>query len=121
VSCVVRTTSDPPSGGVRAPKSWLPDLDVLSFQGAEAESVTVTLAADPAGVFTGSRALLTLVGPGVLRNDASALPNSASAALPVAGTYYVAVTELLVRQRFAGAYCVTLESSQQASGTLAPH
>ena len=65
-----------------------------------------------AGAFTGSRAVLTLLGPGLLRIDGSGLPNEVSAMLPRAGTYYVLVSALPGRARFEGDYCVTLESSQ---------
>jgi hypothetical protein len=96
----------------------LPDLDAFLFQGTQGESLQVTLAPDPAGSASGDRALLTLLGLGLLKIDASALPNLVGATLPRTGTYWVTVTELLGRGRFTGAYCLTLESSGSAWQSL---
>jgi sugar lactone lactonase YvrE len=92
----------------------LPDIDLFAFQGSNGEKVRLTLAANPARTSAGSKALLTLLGFGLIKTDASGLPNTISVTLPRTGKYLVSVTELLVRNRFTGDYCVTLESSQNA-------
>jgi hypothetical protein len=95
------------------------DVDVFLFQGVKGETVTVRLAASPSGSFTGGPALLTLLGNGVLKADATTLPNAVTATLPATGTYYATVSELLGKSRFTGAYTLTLESTQNAWRTFA--
>ena len=97
------------------------DQDLFTFAGHTGEEVTVRLAAVEAGN-TGNRATLTVFGPGLLRLDNSALPNTITATLHVTGTYSLAVAEqpsLARGERFRGHYCLTLESSQNAFQTLA--
>ncbi len=97
----------------------LPDVDGYAFQGSKGETVTVTLAADPSGTYQDGRAALALLGIGLLKTDGGALPNSVIATLPRSGAYYVTVSEaILGKERFSGAYCVTLESSGNAWQTF---
>ena len=88
------------------------DVDLFQFEGIAQEQVTVRAAADPAGTSRGSRAALALFGNKVLRVNAGALPNAVAATLPRTGSYYVTMTELLLaKDKFTGAYCITLQSS----------
>lgn len=91
------------------------DIDFFVFEGVKGEKVTVTLASNPAGTFTPGKAALTLFGSRLLKADVSALPNTITATLPRTGTFYVAVWRPLPEtEKFSGAYCVSLESSQNA-------
>ena len=95
------------------------DIDLFEFNGVKGETVTVTLAPNPAGTFTPGRAALSLFGLGLLRIDGTALPNTITATLPRTGTFYVTVSEpLLGTGKFSGAYCVSLESSGNAWQTF---
>lgn len=95
------------------------DADFFGFNGVKGEKVTVALAAKPAGTFTPGKAALTLSGIGLLKVDASALPNRIRATLPQTGKYLVTVAELPLRTgRFKGDYCVSLESTQNAWQSL---
>jgi len=101
-------------GGMR-----LPDVDLFQFAASAGEKVTITLAANPAGNYVNGSALLALFGIGVLQTDGSTLPNVVSATLSKAGTYYVTVSELLLKSgKFTGAYCVTLTSTKSAWQTF---
>ena len=98
---------------------WYPDVHFFTFNGAKGEQVTVSLARNPAGTSTPGRAALALFGFGLLKGDASALPNSVTATLPRTGTFYVSIAQLLTGTRkFSGDYCVSLQSSQNAWQTL---
>ena len=98
---------------------WYPDVHFFRFNGVKGEQVTVSLAADPAGTSTSGRAALALFGFGLLKGDASALPNSVTATLPRTGTFYASVAQLLTGTgRFSGDYCVRLQSSQNAWQTF---
>lgn len=95
------------------------DIDSFGFNGIKGEKVTVMFAPNPAGTFTPGRAALTLFGIGLFKSDTSALPNTITATLPRTGTFYVTVSELLLRSgKFSGDYCVSLESSQNAWQTF---
>ena len=97
----------------------LPDIHFFEFNGTKGERVTITLAPNPAGSFTPGKAALAIVGFGLVRLDATALPNSITATLPRTGTYYSTVSERLWgKGLFAGAYCVSLKSSRNASQTF---
>ena len=94
---------------------WLPDAHLFGFSGVKGEKVTVVLAANSAGTFRAGRAALTLVGLGLLKVDASALPNTITATLPQTGRYLVTVAELPLRvAKFEGDYCVSAESTRSA-------
>ena len=115
-------TASPPGGRTICTtlghKGW-PDIDVFQFEGKANENVTVRIAANPSGSFSGSSATLVLLGFNLLKIDASAMPNSVSAKLPKKGSYFVKVLEdFLKKNKFTGAYCVTLESSMGSSQTL---
>ena len=95
------------------------DIDLFEFNGVKGETVTVTLAPNPAGTFTPGRAALALFGIGLFKGDASALPNTTTATLPRTGTFYVTASEVLLGTgKFSGAYCVSLESSGNAWQTF---
>jgi sugar lactone lactonase YvrE len=95
------------------------DIDFFEFNGVKGEKVTVTLAPNPAGTFTPGKAALSLFGIGLLKLDATVLPNTITATLPRTGTFYVTVSEpLLGTGKFSGAYCASLESSGNAWQTF---
>ncbi len=95
------------------------DIDFFEFNGIKGEKVTVALAPNPAGTFTPGKAALSLFGIGLLKLDATVLPNSITATLPRTGTFYVTVSEpLLGTGKFSGAYCAGLESSGSAWQTF---
>jgi hypothetical protein len=95
------------------------DADFFEFNGVKGEKVTVALAANPAGTFTPGKAALTLSGIGLLRLDATDLPNTITATLPRTGKYFVTVAELLLKTgKFEGDYCVSVESTQNAWQTF---
>jgi hypothetical protein len=95
------------------------DIDFFEFNGVKGEKVTVALAPNPAGTFTPGRAALSLFGIGLLKLDATVLPNSITATLPRTGTFYVTVSEpLRGTGKFSGAYCASLESSGNAWQTF---
>jgi hypothetical protein len=95
------------------------DVDLFSFSATAGEKVTVRLGSDPAGSFVNGNAVLTLFGPGILKVDATAVPHTVAATVPRAATYYVSVSEPILRRgRFSGAFCVTLESTGNAPRTF---
>lgn len=95
------------------------DINLFQFKGVKGEKVTVMLAPNSEGSFTPGKAVLTLFGIGLFRSDASTLPNTITATLPRTGVFYVAVSEtLLGKGKFSGAYCASLESSQNAWQTF---
>jgi hypothetical protein len=95
------------------------DIDFFEFNGVKGEKVTVALAPNQAGAFTPGRAALSLFGIGLLKLDATVLPNTITATLPRTGTFYVTVSEpLLGTGKFSGAYCASLESSGNAWQTF---
>jgi hypothetical protein len=95
------------------------DIDFFEFNGIKGEKVTVALAPNPAGTFTPGKAALSLFGIGLLKLDATVLPNTITATLPRTGTFYVTVSEpLLGEGKFSGAYCASLESSGNAWQTF---
>jgi len=123
-SVTVQAAPPPPVGQIRTLYTTLGtarllDLDTFAFQGVKGEKVTVRLAVNPAGTSSGSNAVLTLLGNGVLKIDNSALPNVVTVTLPKTGTYYVTVSETLKSSgRFKGAYGVSLESTLNAYSTF---
>ena len=109
------------------PPPSLLDQDIFRFTGAQGETVTLTLAADPAGDQHGARATLLLTDQIArvvfVRLDSSALPNTVQATLPASGAYVVTVAEhpdFPPGSAFVGDYCVTLESSGEAWQSFAP-
>ena len=98
---------------------WFLDVHLFEFNGVKGEKVTVTLAPNPAGTFTPGRAALTLSGLGLLRLDATNLPNTITATLPWTGKNFVTVAELPLRtSKFKGDYCVSAKSTQSAWRTF---
>lgn len=96
-----------------------PDIHFFEFNGVKGEKVTVALAANPAGTFTPGKAALALFKLGLLRRDATDLPNTITATLPRTGKYFVTVSELLLKTgKFKGDYCVSVESTQNAWQTF---
>lgn len=103
------------------------DIDSFSFLGEMGEEVSIRLEADPQGQGEGSRATLKLIDRirrvFLLRLNIGDLPNNISVRLPAEGEYQVFVEEqprFFPGQHFTGDYCVTLESSGNASQALAP-
>ena len=98
---------------------WFLDIHFFEFNGVKGEKVTVALAPNPAGTFTPGKAALTLSGLGLLRLDATNLPNTITATLPWSGKYFVTVAELPLKAgKFKGDYCVSAKSTQNAWQTL---
>ena len=98
---------------------WFLDVHLFEFNGVKGEKVTVTLAPNPAGTFTPGKAALTLSGLGLLRLDATTLPNTITATLPWTGRNFVTVAELPLRTgKFKGDYCVSAKSTQDAWRTF---
>jgi sugar lactone lactonase YvrE len=98
---------------------WFLDVHLFEFNGVKGEKVTVTLAPNPAGTFTPGKAALTLSGLGLLRFDATGLPNTITATLPWTGKNFVTVAELPLRTgKFKGDYCVSAKSTQNAWRTF---
>jgi hypothetical protein len=63
--------------------------------------------------------------PGVLfiKTDQSILPNEITAKLPATGEYLITVAEqpkIAKGERYRGAYCLSLEASQETMQTLKP-
>jgi len=59
----------------------------------------------------------------LLRLDRSELPNEISAKLPANGEYLITVAEqpkIAKGERYRGAYCLSLEASQETMQTLKP-
>jgi hypothetical protein len=95
------------------------DIDFFEFNGVKGENVTVTLVPNPAGTFTPGKAVLALSGLGLLRLDATNLPNTIAVTLPWTGRNFVTVGELLfATSRFKGDYCVSVKSTQNAWRTF---
>ena len=98
---------------------WFLDIHFFEFNGVKGEKVTVALAPNPGGTFTPGKAALTLSGLGLLRLDATNLPNTITATLPWSGKYFVTVAELPLKAgKFKGDYCVSAKSTQNAWQTL---
>jgi len=107
------------------PKPSILDQDIFKFNGVKGELVTIRLNAEPPGAGSGKRASLMLAAkiPGVLfiKIDRSALPNEITAKLPATGEYLITVAEQLMKLgRYRGAYCLSLEASQETMRTLKP-
>jgi hypothetical protein len=101
------------------------DQDAWTFEGTVDEVVTIDLVSDDG---TGGSVDLILMDAieteDVFEVDRSPLPNRLLAVLPASGTYVVAVSEqptgeLVPRPHFGGAFCLTVEGSLGAGGTLA--
>jgi hypothetical protein len=85
------------------------------------------LESNPSEAGSGKRAALLLASkiPGVLfiKTDQSSLPNDIAATLPATGEYLITVAELpkiAKGERYRGAYCLSLEASQEIMQTLKP-
>jgi hypothetical protein len=109
------------------PKPSILDQDIFKFSGSKGETVTVRLEANPSRVGSGKRATLLLAAKisGVLfiKMDRSELPNKISAKLPATGVYLITVAEqpkIAKGKRYRGAYCLSLEASQEIMQTLKP-
>ena len=106
-------------------KSSLLDQDIFRFAGAKGETVTLALEAISGSANKRATLLLTddIHKEFFGRIASGALPNTIHATLPATGPYLVTVAEHPDWPRgsaFCGAYCVTLESSQEAWQTLEP-
>lgn len=103
------------------------DQDVYHFRGMKGEDVALSLDEFAGAMNSGKQASLVLIdaikGVYFVRHDGGDLPNRIVAKLPASGWYYVAVAEHPKSRHgmpFRGNYCVTLESSMQASGSFEP-
>jgi hypothetical protein len=102
------------------------DQDIFEFEGTADEEVTIRLEVDEQGSNNGGeRATLILMDEirrvWFFRIDRSALVNEITATLPADGGYLIIVAEqpwFFRGKRFRGDYCLTLESSEDASQTL---
>jgi len=107
-------------------KPSLLDQDIYTLQGTRSEHVRVGL--EKAGNnSSGDKVTLMLVDniprAHLLKIDNSNLPNKVEAVLPATGEYLAIVAEqpLLARgSRYRGPYCITVQSSGNAAGTLQP-
>jgi hypothetical protein len=109
------------------PKPSILDQDIFKFYGIKGEKVIIRLESNPSEAGSGKRAALLLASkiPGVLfvKIDQSSLPNDIAATLPATGEYFITVAELpkIARgERYRGAYCLSLEASQEIMQTLKP-
>lgn len=100
------------------------DQDIYTFQGTQGEEVKVGLEkSDDTG--TDEQATLMLVdnirGAFMLKVDNGELPNDVGGVLPATGEYLAIVAEqpsFLRGSQYTGPYCVTVQSSGNAAGTL---
>ena len=109
------------------PKPSILDQDIFKFNGIKGEKVIIRLESNPSEAGSGKRAALLLTSkiPGVLfvKTDQSSLPNDIAATLPATGEYLITVAELpkiAKGERYRGAYCLSLEASQEIMQTLKP-
>jgi hypothetical protein len=109
------------------PKPSILDQDIFKFSGAKGETVTIRFESDPTEVGSGKRVTLLLAAkiPRVLfiKMDQGVLPNEISAKLPATGEYLITVAEqpkIAKGERYRGAYCLSLEASQETMQTLKP-
>jgi hypothetical protein len=100
------------------------DEDIFTFNGTETEEITVTLEATSGG---GRANLYVMDRMGsvveLFEVDRTELPNQITVLLPASGEYLITVSEqpdlvILPGMPFAGDYCVTLDSTLGASGSL---
>ena len=109
------------------PKPSILDQDIFKFNGIIGETVTIRLESDPTEAGSGKRVTLLLAAkiPRVLfiKMDQGVLPNEISAKLPATGEYLITVAEqpkIAKGERYRGAYCLSLEASQETMQTLKP-
>jgi hypothetical protein len=109
------------------PKPSILDQDIFKFNGIKGEKVVVRLESNPAEVGSGKRATLLLAAkiPRILfiKTDQSVLPNEIMVTLPATGEYLITVAEqpkIARGERYRGAYCLSLEASQETMRTLKP-
>ena len=95
--------------------------------GIKGESVTIRLNGEPPEVASGKRATLLVAAkiPRILfiKTDQSVLPNEITVTLPATGEYLITVAEqpkMAKGERYRGAYCLSLEASQETMQTLKP-
>jgi hypothetical protein len=109
------------------PKPSILDQDIFKFNGVMGETVKIRLEAYPPEAGSGKRASLILAAkiPGLLfvKMDQNILPNEITAKLPATGEYLITVAEqpkIAKGERYRGAYCLSLEASQETMQTLKP-
>jgi hypothetical protein len=109
------------------PKPSILDQDIFKFNGIKDEIVIIRLNSDPSEAGSGKRVTLLLAAkiPGVLftKADQSVLPNEIAVMLPATGEYIITVAEqpkIAKGERYRGAYCLSLEASQEIMQTLKP-
>ena len=108
------------------PKPSLLDQDIYTLQGTQGEKVLVGLEKS-GNNSNGDKATLMLVDniprAFLLEIDNGSLPSKVDAVLPATGEYLAIVAEqpLIARgSRYRGPYCITVQSSGNAAGTLQP-
>ena len=92
------------------------DVDIFRFTGKRGEQVVLSLTSQPEGAV--GAVSLSVFGPGTYKRDLSLLPNRISFTLPRTGNYFVMISNL-VRNRYSGNYCLTLESKPVGNTSLA--
>ena len=109
------------------PKPSILDQDIFKFNGVKGELITVRLNSEPPEAGSGKQASLMLAAkiPGVLfiKTDRGVLPNEITAKLPATGEYLITVAEqpkIGRVEKYRGAYCLSLEASQETMQTLKP-
>ena len=109
------------------PKPSILDQDIFKFNGKKGEMVIIRLDSVPAEAGSGKRAALLLAckifGVLFVKTDQSMLPNEIAATLPATGEYLITVAELpkiAKGEKYRGAYCLSLEASQEIMQTLKP-
>jgi hypothetical protein len=96
---------------------WRTDADWFRFRGGRGETVKIRV--KPAGTYTGDKAVLALLGRGLVRHKSHTLPSDIQVVLPRKGIYGFQIRQLPRRLwRFEGDYCLSLESSAGAWETF---
>ena len=97
--------------------AWRTDADWFRFRGGRGETVKIRV--KPAGAFTGDKAVLALLGRGLVRRELHTLPSDIQAVLPRKGIYGFQIQQPPRRRgHFEGGYCLSIESSGGAWETF---
>ena len=109
------------------PKPSILDHDIFKFNGITGDKVIIRLESNPAEAGSGKRAILMLAAkiPGsyLSKHIKAYSLNKTAAMLPVAAKYFITVAEqpkIARGERYRGAYCLSLEASQEIMQTLKP-
>lgn len=97
--------------------AWRTDADWFRFRGGRGETVKIRV--KPAGAFTGDKAVLALLGRGLVRRELHTLPSDIQVVLPRKGIYGFQIQQPPRRRgHFEGGYCLSIESSGGAWETF---